>query len=61
MRNDIRQRIVSLITEYRDGATNVNYKEFIQYLKESNEFSMRAHVIANKYKFGSMVRESLDN
>lgn len=61
MRNDIRKRIVDLIIEYRKDNRDVVYKEFLSYLKDINEFNIRAHVIQNKYKFGSMVRESIDS
>lgn len=53
--------IVSHIIEYRKTNTDVNYKDFIFYLRTINEFNVRAHVVQNKYKFGSMVREAIDS
>lgn len=61
MRNDIRRRIVDLIIEYRKDNRDVVYKEFLSYLKDINEFNIRAHIVQNKYKFGSMVREAIDS
>lgn len=61
MRNDIRKKIVDIIIDYRKTNPDVVYKDFILYLRTINEFNLRAHVVQNKFKFGSMVREAIDS
>jgi hypothetical protein len=59
VRNDIRQNIVDMIIEYRKDNPDVVYKDFLFYLRTINEFNLRAHVVQNKFMFGSMVREAI--
>ncbi len=56
MRQDTRDRVVTLIKEYMEdnNTKDVVYKDFMNYLKKSNELLIRIHVLDNKYMFGSL-------
>lgn len=60
MRKDIRDRTITLINEFRGDSLEVKYKDFVRYLKDNNELNLRAHIVENKYMFGSIVKESLE-
>ncbi len=61
MRKDIRVRVIDLINEFRGDSVEVKYKDFMRYLKEHDELNIRAHIVENKYMFGSIVKESLSS
>lgn len=60
MRKDLRERTITLINDFRGDNTEVKYKDFIRYLSENNELNLRAHIVQNRYMFGSIVKESLE-
>lgn len=60
MRKDLRDRTITLINEFRGDSTEVKFKDFIRFLSDNNELNLRAHLVHNKYMFGSIVKESLE-